>query len=133
MDRGRLNKKIFFFVGTVAEAFRRARYGLASQAEAATSRPTEKLRQTTAQMGPTAPTRQNRGERTAVKMIRRIVARLALPVALPLYGHLERNSDEKQKLKRDSGQQRHRRRIFDGGRQSDQPPEKQVTCLGNAQ
>ena len=63
----------------------RARYGLASQADAATSRPTGTLRQTTAQRGPTAPARQNKGERIAVKRIRRMVARLALPVARALY------------------------------------------------
>ena len=85
MDKGRLNKKISFLVGAVAEASRRDRYGLASHAEATTSRPTGKLKQTTAQRGPTAPAKQNKGERIAVKRIRRIVARLALPVARALY------------------------------------------------
>ena len=86
MDRGRLNKKISPALGgRVGEGLSSRKNGAANIAEASTSTATGRLRHATAQLGPTSPSRQKSRDSSAVRMIRKMVARLATPVACPPY------------------------------------------------
>ena len=81
-----MKKKISPALGGVAvEDFSLFRNGWANNLAIRHSRAAGNVRQTTAQTGPTRSIIQKSGERAAVTTIRAIVARLAFPVALPMY------------------------------------------------